>query len=92
MEKCVRWTGGQVGRGQAEEVCEDLRGQEPQQSRKEGIPSQAWWKNHLSKKSASGTKAAPSLDPLGVSTFLTHTQNREEERRSPREAKALLAY
>lgn len=75
MEKCVGWTRGQVGRGQGEEVCEGLRGQEG-----EGIPSQAWWKNHLSKKSASGTKAAPSLDPLGVSTILTHTQNREEER------------
>ena len=81
MEKCVSWTRGQVWRGQGKEVCEGLGGQEPQESREgEGIPSQARWKNHLSKKSDSGTKAAPSLDPLGVSTFLTHAKNREDER------------
>lgn len=60
MEQCVGWTRGQVWRGQGEEVCEGLGGQEPQRSRDgEGIPSQARWKNHLSKKSTSGTKAAP---------------------------------
>lgn len=65
--------------------------QEPQLSREgEGIPSQARWKNHLSKESTLGTKAAPSLDPLGVSTFLTHAKNREDKEQSPKEAKALL--
>ena len=65
MEKCVSWTRGQVWRGQGKEVCEGLGGQEPQESREgEGIPSQARWKNHLSKKSASGTKAAPSCEVI----------------------------